>query len=119
MPPQKPDLKERKILICPHEIGGQMQLMTEELRRRGYFATAATYSQAPFGHVNDIHLNLDRLRHKLQKHWANLLFAFWAASNYDIFHFFWGASLYGIRGFPHLDLPVLRALGKKIFVHFR
>ncbi|MHA1279877.1 MAG: hypothetical protein ACTSQ8_21970, partial [Candidatus Helarchaeota archaeon] len=39
--------------------------------------------------------------------------------NFDIFHFFWGESLYGVRCFQHLDLPLLKLLGKKIFVHFR
>ncbi len=111
-------LKEARILFAPHEIGGQMQLMVEELRRRGYYATSATYSQEWFGHVNDVHLNVGT-RGGLRKHLRLLLFTFWAASQYDIFHFFWGSSLYGIRRFPHLDLPWLRRLGKKIFVHFR
>ena len=30
------DLKDQKILFAPHEIGGQMQLMVEEMRRSGY-----------------------------------------------------------------------------------
>jgi glycosyltransferase involved in cell wall biosynthesis len=112
-------LKDHKILFAPHEIGGQMQLMTEELRRRGYFATAATYTQEWFGHVNDIHLNLDSKKGKLKKQFLALLFSLWAAANYDVFHFFWGSSLYGLNGLPHLDLPFLHRLGKKIFVHFR
>src|SRR5919201_2767129 len=113
------DLASRKILFCPHEIGGQMQLMVEELRRRGMFATAASYSQEWFGHVNDIQLNLHGVPSGLRKHARALAFSLWAASNYDIFHFFWGESLYGLGAFPHLDLPLLRGLGKKIFVHFR
>jgi glycosyltransferase involved in cell wall biosynthesis len=116
---QKRDLRECKILFCPHEIGGQMQLMVAELRRRGYYATAATYSQEWFGHVNDIHLNLHQTRSKVRKHALPLLFLLWAAANYDIFHFFWGRSMYGVGRFPHLDLRILRRLGKKIFVHFR
>lgn len=112
-------LLHKKILFCPHEIGGQMQLMVEELRRRGYYATAATYTQEWFGHINDIHLNLQHIQSRMKKHTRTLLFGLWAAANYDIFHFFWGASLYGVQGFPHLDLPLLRRLGKKVFVHFR
>jgi glycosyltransferase involved in cell wall biosynthesis len=96
-----------------------MQLMVEELRRRGMFATAASYSQEWFGHVNDIQLNLHGVPSGLRKHARALAFSLWAASNYDIFHFFWGESLYGLGAFPHLDLPLLRGLGKKIFVHFR
>ncbi|MBN2117172.1 MAG: glycosyltransferase family 4 protein [Anaerolineales bacterium] len=108
-----------KILFAPHEIGGQMQLMVEELRRRGHFATAATYSQEWFGHVNDIHLNIDSVRGRLKRQLLLLSFTLWAAQNYDVFHFFWGESLYGLGRFPHLDLWLLRRLGKKIFVHFR
>jgi len=108
-----------KILFAPHEIGGQMQLMAEELRRRGYYATAATYTQEWYGHVNDIHLNLNPRKGRVRTHLHTILFTLWAAYNYDIFHFFWGESLYGIGRFPRLDLPWLRRFGKKIFVHFR
>lgn len=112
------DLRRKKILIAPHEIGNQMQLIAEELRRRGYYATAATYTQEWYGYVNDIHLNINH-QARLAAH-ANLLrFSLWAANNYDIFHFFWGESLYGLSGFPHLDLPLLKRMGKKIFIHFR
>ncbi|MFC1878382.1 hypothetical protein ACFLZW_00575 [Chloroflexota bacterium] len=108
-----------KILFAPHEIGGQMQIMAEELRRRGYFATAATYTQEWYGHVSDIHLSTNRVKSKLRKHLRVILFSLWAASNYDIFHFFWGKSLYGFDFLPHLDLSLLRRLNKKIIVHFR
>jgi hypothetical protein len=117
--PRTRRLEDCRILFCPHEIGGQMQLMVEELRRRGYHATAATYSQEWFGHVNDIMLQLDKTSSRAGKHARSLGFAAWASANYDIFHFFWGQSLYGLSRVPHLDLPVLRALGKRIFVHFR
>lgn len=96
-----------------------MQLMVEALRRRGHSATAASFTQEWFGYVNDINFNLDREKNALRKHLRTLTFTAFAAQNYDIFHFFWGESLYGLGRFPHLDLPLLRRLGKKIFVHFR
>lgn len=114
MPEAKP-----KILFAPHEIGGQMQLMAEELRRRGYFATAATYNQEAVGHVNDVNLNLSQVKAGFGRQYRAALFTLWAAHNYDIFHFFWGESLYGNRLMYKIDLPLLRRLGKKIFVHFR
>lgn len=115
----KKNIKDCKILFSPHEIGGQMQLMVEELRSRGYFATAATFNQEWFGHINDINLNLLQVNSKIRKHLLKLFFTIWAALNYDIFHFFWGSSLFGLGPFPHLDLALLRKMGKKIFVHFR
>ncbi|MCL4870649.1 MAG: hypothetical protein KJ063_16935 [Anaerolineae bacterium] len=96
-----------------------MQLMVEELRRKGYFATAATYSQEWFGHINDIHLNINKVKSRFKKHSLTILFTLWAAQNFDIFHFFWGSSLYGFGPFRHLDLPWLRRMGKKVFVHYR
>jgi glycosyltransferase involved in cell wall biosynthesis len=111
--------KKLSILFAPHEIGGQMQLLAEELRRRGHSATAASYNQEWFGHTNDVHLNFDARSGRAGKHLTALSFALFAATQYDIFHFFWGSSLYGAAGWRHLDLPFLRRLGKKIFVHFR
>ena len=111
--------KPLRILFAPHEIGGQMQLMVEELRRRGHFATAASYTQEWFGHVNDVNLNLNMLKNNYQKHARTIPFTIWAAQNYDIFHFFWGESLFGFGPFMHIDLPILKNMGKKIFVHFR
>ena len=96
-----------------------MQLMAQELRHRGYNATAASYQQNWLGHVNDINLGLQKSNGRLRTHLRILLFTLWTASNYDIFHFFWGTSLMGFALAPHLDLPFLRKMGKKLFVHFR
>lgn len=108
-----------KILFAPHEIGGQMQVMVEELRSRGYYATAVNYNQEWFGHVNDVNLEISKVPSKVGRHVTLALFTAWAVRNYDIFHFFWGSSLYGFGPLPHLDLPLLRRLKKKIYVHFR
>jgi len=110
--------KKHRILISPEEIGGQMQLMAQELRRRGYYATSASYSQNWMGYVNDISIDL-RTVGRIRKWYRKFLFTVWAAEQYDIFHFFWGSSLFGLGRFQHLDLSFLRRLGKKIFVHFR
>jgi len=113
-------LRDKKILLCPEEIAGNMQLIAEELRRRGFYATAASYNAHGYlGYVNDIHLNLQSTKGRLKRHMQTLTFTLWAITNYDIFHFFFGRSLYGLRRFPHLDLRVLHKLGKRIFVHFR
>jgi glycosyltransferase involved in cell wall biosynthesis len=114
-----PNLSKKKILFAPHEIGNQMQLIVDELRRRGYYATTVTYSQEWYGYINDVHLNLQHMKSNSKKHINTFLFTLWAALNFDIFHFFWGQSLFGLRGSPHLDLPLLKHFGKKIFVHFR
>ena len=119
MPQHNDVLKKKKILFCSHEIGNQMQLMAEELRRKGYFATAATYTTEWYGYRNDINLNLQDEERKLFRHYKEIMFFLFAASNYDIFHFHFGTTLYGTRLVPHIDLPLLHALGKKIFIHYR
>jgi glycosyltransferase involved in cell wall biosynthesis len=113
------DWDDPRVLIAPHEIGGQMQLLAEELRRRGIRATAASYDQEWFGYVDDIQLNIAKVPGRVRTQASVILFTLWAAQAFDVFHFFWGSSLLGFGRHPHLDLPLLRAMGKRIFVHFR
>lgn len=112
-------MQNPRILFAPHEIGGQMQLMVEELRRRGIRATAASYNQEWFGHVDDIQMNIDEIKGKFRRQLSVLSFTAWAAQSFDVFHFFWGSSLFGVGPYRHLDLPLLRRMNKRIFVHFR
>lgn len=112
-------LENPRILFAPHEIGGQMQLMVEELRRRGIRATAASYNFEWFGHINDIQIDIASMRSRLRRQAAILSFTAWAAQSFDVFHFFWGSSLFGLGPFRHLDLPLLRGMNKRIVVHFR
>ncbi len=104
-----------KILIFGHEIGGQMQLLAETLRKRGFAATAVAVNDDFRGYANDINL-ADAGVHN---HWRRFWFANWAIRHYDIFHFFWGVSLFGFWRWHMLDLPLLKRLGKKVIVHFR
>ena len=112
-------IEDSKILIAPHEIGGQMKLMASKFRDRGYFATSMCYHQNWHKYISDIQINLQSDLSWFKKQKAKLLFTMWAANNFDIFHFFWGQSLFGTRFHPHLDLLLLKKLKKKIFVHFR
>ncbi len=102
----------KRVLFAGYEIGGQMQLLAETIRNRGIEATAVAFNDDFRGFSNDIQIKgnnaLDRL-----------LFFFWAAKHFDVFHFFWGISLLEIWRLHQLDLPLLRLLGKKIFPHFR
>lgn len=102
----------KKILIAGHEIGGQMQLLAETIRRRGIEATAVAFNNDFRGYQNDINI----CKRGIYEH---LLFFCWAIKHYDIFHFFWGISLLDWWRFHLLDLPLLKWAGKKIFPHFR
>ncbi|MFC1932963.1 glycosyltransferase family 4 protein [Chloroflexota bacterium] len=104
-----------RILFAPTEICGQQQLLAKGFRQRDHVATSARFHlPPPGGHINDINLGFQQ-QSKLGRVLKQGLFAVWAAQNYDIFHFFFGDSLLPWR----LDLPFLKRMGKKVFVHFR
>ncbi len=105
-----------RILIAPHEICGQMQLLAETFRCRGHMATAVSYEQSSYLEwVNDINMGFNDHQTRLLRVIRQGLFTAWTVPTYDIFHFFFGKSLLPMG----LDLPWLKRLGKKVVVHFR
>lgn len=107
--------KNPAILFAGYEIGGQMQLLAETMRKRWFSATAAAFNDDFRGYQNDIMFK----KRGLRNHVSRFFFFIWALFHYDIFHFFWGISLWSIWRFHNLDLPILRLFRKKIIVHFR
>lgn len=105
----------KRILIAGNEIGGQMQLLSETFRKRWMQATSAAYNDDFRGYQNDIILSGKGFRGKLDR----FLFFIWALKHYQVFHFFWGVSLWSWWRFHLLDLPLLKLFRKKIVVHFR
>ncbi len=104
--------KNPAILFAGYEIGGQMQLLAETMRKRWYNATSVAFNNDFRGYQNDIMLN--------DRNFVSRFFFFvWALIHYDIFHFFWGISLLSFWRFHLLDLPILKLFKKKIIVHFR
>lgn len=93
-----------------------MQLLAETFRRRGYYATSAAFNNDFRGYRNDINFRGEHFNSNVLKRFAFFIFAL---LHYDVFHFFWGVSLFGFWRFHLLDLPVLKLFRKKIVVHFR
>jgi hypothetical protein len=113
---QKPSTsKIRRVLFAGHEIGGQMQLLAETIRKRWIQASSAAYNDDFRGYQNDVMLAGRGWKAGLDR----FLFFLWALKHYQVFHFFWGVSLWNWWRFHLLDLPVLKLFGKKIVVHFR
>jgi glycosyltransferase involved in cell wall biosynthesis len=107
-----------RILLAPHEIAGQMRVLAETFRSMGVQATSVSYhnpQEHPFSYINDINIGFRagscRLSRLLDVAPVFLL----AARRFDVIHFFYGDSL--IPRF-RWDVPLLRALGKRIVVHF-
>lgn len=90
-----------------------MQLLAETLRKRGYHARAVAFNTDFRNYSTDQKVLSGKL--PLQRFW----FALQAVFQYDVFHFFWGVSLFDFWRFTGLDLPVLRLMNKTIIVHFR
>lgn len=102
-------------MISGYEIGGQMQLLVETIRKRWIPATSVAYNHDFRGYQNDINLS-DKGRGSFFK---RFVFFIWALMHYDVFHFFWGISLLSFWRFHLIDLPLLKLFKKKIIVHFR
>ncbi len=107
--------RQPAILIAGYEIGGQMQLLAETMRRRWYSATSAAFNNDFRGYQNDIMFKNSGSRNRVSR----FFFFIWALFHFDVFHFFWGVSLWSIWRFHLLDLPILKFFKKKIVVHFR
>lgn len=106
---------KQSILIAGHEIGGQMQLLAETMRKRWHSATAVSFNDDFRGYQNDIMFRNTGWKNSFSR----FAFFIWALVHYDIFHFFWGVSLWSFWRFHLLDLPLLKLFRKKIIVHFR
>ncbi|MEW6217638.1 MAG: glycosyltransferase, partial [Candidatus Bipolaricaulota bacterium] len=108
-----------QILIFGNEIGGQMQLLANGLRSRGIAATAAAEWNPADKRRFLCDMQLGMTGHTKCDYTARRAFAVFAMANYDIFHFFFGVSLLSIWRFHKIDLPLLKAMKKRVFVHFR
>ena len=108
--------KNPSILFAGYEIGGQMQLLAETLRKKGYNAKAAAFNETHYvGFQNDFMLGGNGVKNQVRR----ILFSIGAIIHYDIFHFFWGVSLLSFWRYHLLDLPILKCFKKKVIVHFR
>lgn len=105
-----------RILFAPVEICENMQRLANGFRKLGFFATSINYKfNDPRKYMNDINLQIDRSKNKFPRVYKRLSFFLFALSNYDIFHFFYGKTLLP----NYIDLPILKRLNKKVFMHFR
>lgn len=105
-----------RIFIAPVEICNNMQRLAQGFRRKGIFATSANYKfEDPRGYMNDINLQLDKTPRRFQRIYKRVALFLFAISNYDVFHFFYGRTLLP----RYADLPILRKMGKRVFMHFR
>src|SRR4051812_37297468 len=104
-----------RILHAPTNIAGIAGLLARAERDLGYDATSLEYISRRLAFGTDASLHLEGQRGPLRKGAAVGRYALRALRQYDVFHFYFGNTLFP---WPFPDLPVLRALGKRIIFHF-
>lgn len=104
-----------RILHAPSNIAGIAGLLARAQRDLGYDATSVEYIEHSYAFGADRSLGLSRDAGPLKKVATVGMFALEAMRQNDIFHFYFGNTLFP---YPYPDLAVLRTLGKKIVFHF-
>ena len=108
-----------KVLMAPVNIAGQPIQIVEELRRQGIDARLLQYTSGtghPFGYRSDKLVNLLPDRQATQ--FSTLKSCL--SEGYDIFHFWLRSLFYGrlYRDFLGLDVPLIKARGRKVVYRF-
>jgi glycosyltransferase involved in cell wall biosynthesis len=103
-----------RVLHGTYEIAGQGMMLAKALSEQGCEAHSLAYRVDWDGRVPDLVVDLDRRGGELGRG-AAMLSSFAAyAHYYDVFHFHFGTSFLPRQW----DLPLLKAMGKRIVFHF-
>ena len=108
-------LRKPRILHAPTNIAGIAGMLARAQRDLGFDATSVEYVAHKYAFGTDRNLNLGRGDNRVKQMAVVGGFALDALRRYDVFHFYFGNTLFP---YPYPDLPLLRALGKKIVFHF-
>ncbi len=111
-----------KILHCPLEVGGNAWTLSRAERKLGLNSEIMVYQKSWLGYPADIDLRLESYSNA-GKVCKLLQFYLKALIKYDIFHFNFGSSILPGRRYTKFlelsELPILRALGKKMVVTYQ
>jgi glycosyltransferase involved in cell wall biosynthesis len=107
-----------KVLHYPTDTGGNPSGLGRAERQLGAASTVAVIRRSLYAYDVELDLRLGD-RSKLGRLAGRLRFAAQALGEYDVFHFNFGQTLLPRRGRLGLDLPLLRALGKRVFMTFQ
>lgn len=93
-----------------------MGMFAHAMRELGHDALSVNYyrREGPRVYTTDRNLSIRSGRRTFNNNLRQFRFVLWAMKKFDVFHFFFGESL-----FPRLmDLTLLRKMRKRVFVHF-
>lgn len=108
-----------RVLYAPRNISGQSSEYAAAVRALGLQAEVWSYGDTAYDFEVDRVVSQDRLLADPDYRWS--VFAE-AVEHFDVFHLQYGRSLLNPVGvvLPDLwDLPLLKSLGKRVFMHFR
>lgn len=109
----------RRVLYAPRNISGQASEYTAAVLPYGFDGEVWSYGDPAFGFPVDRVIDREQLLTEPLLRWEVLNDA---VRRFDVFHFQYGRSLLDPEGvtIPDLwDIPLLKALGKRVFMHFR
>jgi glycosyltransferase involved in cell wall biosynthesis len=115
MPSGAATYRKPRVLHAPTNIAGIAGLLSRAQRDLGYDSTSVQYVAHRYAFDTDRTLNLGRDDNAAKKALTVGGFALSALRQYDVFHLYFGNTLFP---YPYPDLPLLRALGKRIVFHF-
>lgn len=102
-----------RIFYGPVNVAGILSEYAKAVNKLGHEADVVAFRRHSFDYHVDVDLNLKTS--KWLKNWFAMGKLFWhCVFNYDVFHFAHGMTLLP----RHIDLPILKLLGKKILMHF-
>ena len=107
-----------RILHCPTDVGGNSTGLSRAERSLGAASDVAVIQRSGLGYEVDIDLALgEKSRIVRLAHRAAFLAR--SLSKYDVFHFNFGQALLPQVRSLGVDLPLLRALGKRVYMTFQ
>ncbi|MDD5672072.1 MAG: glycosyltransferase [Candidatus Omnitrophica bacterium] len=109
-----------RVLHCPTSTGGNAWYLSRAERALGIDSDVLIAKSHPFEYPVDINLRLEKTN-PVRFAYGKIKAFLEVCDRYDVFHFNFGSSLID---FPyallhHLDLPVLKRKGKKIFMTYQ
>ncbi|MDQ7824717.1 MAG: glycosyltransferase [Candidatus Eremiobacteraeota bacterium] len=108
-----------KILHAPHGVAGNAYTLSKAERALGCLSDTMVFAGSALKFPVNNNLELEKVP-RWPGRWRTLSFFLKACLRYEVFHFNFGGSLFS--WYPSLalrDLPLLKAMGKKIFHTFQ
>ena len=109
-----------RILHCPTATGGNAFGLSRAERKLGHISDSMVFSNNYLNYPVDIDLHFERLN-RWEREAARINFFSDAVEKYEVFNFNFGETLFSYPklNLYHIDLPLLRILGKKMAFIFQ